>query len=158
MSPSRGIAGVIAKYPVVDIKAELYDGSFHAVDSSELAFKLASASALKMAMQIANPVLLEPVMNVRIYVDKQYMGDVMNEITARRGKVLKMEGKDENRDSGINVISAQIPSAELVRYSIDLTTLTQNKAMFEMSFSHYEPVTGKIAEKVIEERKKFLEE
>jgi len=109
-------------------------------------------------MQIANPVLLEPVMNVRIYVDKQYMGDVMNDITARRGKVLKMEGKDENRDSGINVISAQIPSAELVRYSIDLTTLTQNKAMFEMSFSHYEPVTGKIAEKVIEERKKFLEE
>lgn len=151
-------SGVIAKYPVVDIKAELYDGSFHAVDSSELAFKLASASALKMAMQIANPVLLEPVMNVRIYVDKQYMGDVMNDITARRGKVLKMEGKDENRDSGINVISAQIPSAELVRYSIDLTTLTQNKAMFEMSFSHYEPVTGKIAEKVIEERKKFLEE
>ena len=150
--------GVIAKYPVVDVKTELYDGSFHAVDSSELAFKLASASAFKMAMQIANPVLLEPVMNVRIYVDKQYMGDVMNDITARRGKVLKMEGKDENRDSGINVISAQIPSAELVRYSIDLTTLTQNKAMFEMSFSHYEPVTGKIAEKVIEERKKFLEE
>ena len=150
--------GVIAKYPVVDVKTELYDGSFHAVDSSELAFKIAASNAFRMAMQIASPVLLEPFMNVRIYVDKQYMGDVMSDITARRGRVIKMEGKDENRDSGINVITAQIPKSELLKYSIDITTLTQNKAMFEMSFSHYEPVSGKIADKIIEERNKHLEE
>ena len=150
--------GVLARYPVVDVSAELYDGSYHPVDSSEMSFKIAARSALKKAMEAAGPILLEPVMEVEIFVDKEYMGDILNDITSRRGKVLGMGSKDENDSGGISVVKAQAPLAEMLRYTIDLRAMTSGKATFEMKFSHYDPISGRIAEKVIEERKKELEE
>ncbi len=150
--------GVVARYPVTDVNVELFDGSYHAVDSSEMAFKIASQNAFKKAMEAAGPVILEPVMNVKIFVDKQYMGDVMGDITSRRGKVLGMDSKDDSSDEGITLIRAQIPHAEMLRYSIDITALTQNKAVFEMEFSHYEPISGRVAEQVKALRQKMLEE
>ncbi|MBN1499556.1 MAG: elongation factor G [Spirochaetes bacterium] len=150
--------GIIAKYPVVDVKANLFDGSYHPVDSSEMAFKIAALHAFKIAMENGNPLLLEPIMEVGIFVDKKYMGDIMGDITARRGRVLGMDTKDESSSEGITVIKALVPKAEMLRYSIDLKALTSNNAVFEMKFSHYDPITGKIAEKVIEERMKMLAE
>ena len=150
--------GVLARYPVVDVSVELFDGSYHPVDSSEMSFKIAARSALKKAMEAAGPILLEPVMEVEIFVDKEYMGDILNDITSRRGKVLGMGSKDENDSGGISVVKAQAPLAEMLRYTIDLRAMTSGKATFEMKFSHYDPISGRIAEKVIEERKKELEE
>jgi elongation factor G len=150
--------GVVAKYPVVDVTVDLFDGSYHAVDSSEMAFKIAGTHAFRKAMEAAGPQLLEPIMSVEIYVDKEFMGDIMSDITSRRGKVLGMNSKDESSDTGITVIKAQIPLAEMQRYSVDLKSMTSNKATFTSEFSHYDPINGKIAQKVIEERKKMLEE
>ncbi len=150
--------GVLGKFPVVDLKVDLFFGSYHDVDSSEMSFKIAARSALKKAMETAGPILLEPVMVVDIYVDKEYMGDILNDINGRRGRVLGMGSKDEENSSGISVVKAQVPLAEMLRYSIDLRAMTSGKATFEMEFSHYDPISGKIAEKVIEERKKFFEE
>ncbi|HMB19547.1 MAG TPA: elongation factor G [Spirochaetota bacterium] len=150
--------GVLAKYPVVDVSVDLYDGSYHPVDSSEMSFKIAARGALKKAMEAAGPILLEPVMEVEIFVDKEYMGDILNDITSRRGKVLGMGTKDENDTGGISVVKAQAPLAEMLRYTIDLRAMTSGKATFEMKFSHYDPISGRIAEKVIEDRKKELEE
>ncbi len=148
--------GVLAKFPVVDVWAELYYGSFHDVDSSEMAFKIAARSAFKIAMEAAGPQLLEPIMNVRIFADKEFMGDIMSDITSRRGRVLGMDS-DEN-SSGIQVVRATVPEAEMLRYSTDLRAMTSGKATFEMEFSHYDPISGREADKIIEERKKFLEE
>ncbi len=150
--------GVLAKYPVVDVSVDLYDGSYHPVDSSEMSFKIAARGALKKAMEAAGPILLEPVMEVDIFVDKEYMGDILNDITSRRGKVLGMGTKDENDTGGISVVKAQAPLAEMLRYTIDLRAMTSGKATFEMKFSHYDPISGRIADKVIEDRKKELEE
>jgi len=150
--------GVLAKYPVVDLFVELYDGSFHAVDSSELSFKIAAKNALKKALESASPQLLEPIMDVDIYVDKDFMGDILNDITSRRGKVLGMDANEESQDSGVSVVKAKAPLSELLRYSIDLRSITSGKATFEMRFSHYEPISGRIAEKVIEDRKVQLGE
>ncbi len=150
--------GVLAKFPVVDIKVDLFFGSYHDVDSSEMSFKIAGRSALKKAMEAAGPILLEPVMEVDIYVDKDYMGDILNDINGRRGRVLGMGAKDEESSGGISVVKATVPLAEMLRYSIDLRAMTSGKATFEMNFSHYDPISGKIAEKVIEDRKKMLEE
>ncbi|MDA3900843.1 MAG: elongation factor G [Spirochaetes bacterium] len=150
--------GAVARYPVVDVEAELYDGSFHPVDSSEMSFKIASAHAFKKAMNEAGPVLLEPIMSVSVYVDNQYVGDVMGDVTSRRGRVLGMDSKDETNKEGITRIRALIPHAELLRYSIDLTALTQNKAVFEMEFSSYEPISGRVADKVIADREIMLAE
>ncbi|HQQ51357.1 MAG TPA: elongation factor G, partial [Spirochaetota bacterium] len=151
--------GVLARYPVVDISVELYYGSYHDVDSSEMSFKIAAIQALKKGLESAGPILLEPVMEVEIFVDKEYMGDILNDITSRRGRVLGMGSADEDGDSPISVVKATVPLAEMLRYSIDLRAMTSGKATFEMRFSHYDPISGKIAEKVIEERKKeFAEE
>jgi elongation factor G len=150
--------GVLAKYPVVDVRVEVYDGSYHPVDSSELSFKLAARNAFKKAMESASPQLLEPIMEVDIYVDKEYMGDILNDITSRRGKVLGMGSKDESEVGGISVVKAMAPLAEMLRYTIDLRSMTSGKATFEMRFSHYDPISGRIADKVIEDRKKELEE
>jgi elongation factor G len=149
--------GVLGKYPVVDVGVEIYDGSYHSVDSSEMAFKIASRNCLKKAMEAAGPQLLEPVMKVRIFVDKEFMGDILNDVTSRRGRVLGMDNAEDS-GSSISVVNAQIPLAEMLRYSIDLKSMTSGKATFETEFSHYDPVTGKVAEKVIEARKKLLEE
>ena len=151
--------GVLARYPVVDISVELYYGSYHDVDSSEMSFKIAAIQALKKGLESAGPILLEPVMEVEIFVDKEYMGDILNDITSRRGRVLGMGSTDEDGNSPISVVKATVPLAEMLRYSIDLRAMTSGKATFEMRFSHYDPISGKIAEKVIEERKKeFAEE
>lgn len=149
--------GVLARYPVVDIGIELFDGSYHSVDSSEMAFKIAARNALKEAMKNAGPQLLEPVMEVHIYVDKEFMGDVMNDITGRRGRVLGMDDAQES-GSNVSVIRANVPLSEMLRYTIDLRSMTSGKATFEMNFSHYDPISGRVADKVIEARMKDLEE
>jgi elongation factor G len=149
--------GVLAKYPVVDVWVELFDGSYHDVDSSEMSFKIAARQALKAGMEAAGPQLLEPIMEVSIYVDKEYMGDILNDVTSRRGRVLGMENSGDG-GSGISVVKATVPLAEMLRYTIDLRAMTSGKATFEMRFTHYDPISGRIAEKVIEERKKELED
>lgn len=149
--------GVLAKFPVVDISAELFYGSYHDVDSSEMAFKIATRNCFKVGMENGAPQLLEPVMEVSILVDKEYMGDILNDITSRRGRVLGMESSDDS-DSGISVVKATVPHAEMLRYATDLRAMTSGKGTFEMKFSHYDPISGKDAEKIIAERKKQLEE
>ena len=142
-------SGILAGYPVVDLEAKVVDGKEHSVDSSEMAFKLASRGALRAAMEKAGPALLEPVMNLEVFVDDQFLGDVLSALSSRRGKV---QGQ-EPIGGGIQVIKAQVPQAELLRYSIDLKSITSGTASFEMEFSHYNPITGKIAQDVIKASK-----
>ncbi len=149
--------GVLAKFPVVDVGVELYDGSYHSVDSSEMSFKIAARHAFKKGMEAGGPLLLEPIMNVKVYVDKEYMGDIMSDITSRRGRVVGMDSAEDS-GSNISVVNAAVPLAEMLRYTIDLRAMTSGKATFEMTFSHYDPISGKEAEKVIQERLKQLEE
>ncbi len=137
--------GILAKYPVVDLEAKVIDGKEHPVDSSEMAFKLAARGALKAALEKAKPVLLEPVMNLTVFVDNNYLGDILSDISSRRGRVLGQEPIG----GGIQEVKAQVPQAELLRYSIDLKSITSGTASFEMEFSHYSPITGKIADEVI---------
>ncbi|MGQ9677137.1 MAG: elongation factor G [Chloroflexota bacterium] len=144
--------GVLAGYPVVDVKVTLYDGSFHPVDSSEMAFKLAASQAFKKALSQAQPVLLEPIMNVSITVPDQYMGDVMGDLNTKRARVLGMEPQDGN-----SVIHAQAPLAEMLRYATDLRSITQGRGMYSMDFSHYEEVPAHVAQTVIAEAKKARE-
>ncbi len=150
--------GVLARFPVVDFAVELHFGSYHDVDSSEMSFRIAARNCLKKSLEAAGPILLEPVMEVDIHVDKEYMGDILNDITSRRGRVLGMGDSGDESGNGVSVVKAQVPLAELLRYTIDLKAMTSGKATFEMRFSRYDPISGKIAEKVIEERKKFFEE
>jgi elongation factor G len=145
--------GVIAGYPVVDIKATLFDGSFHTVDSSEQAFKMAGSMAFKKAVQSASPFLLEPIMNVRVKVPEDFMGDVMGDLSGRRGKIQGMEPQGK-----FNVINAQVPLAELYRYSTQLRSMTQGRGHHQREFSHYEEVPHDVAQKVVEEAKKEKEE
>jgi elongation factor G len=138
-------AGILAGYPVVDLEAKVVDGKEHPVDSSELSFKLASRGALRSAMEKADPVLLEPVMNLTVFVDDQYLGDVLSDLSSRRGRVLGQESVG----GGIQEVKAQVPQSELLRYSIDLRSITSGTAGFEIEFSHYSPITGKIADQVV---------
>jgi elongation factor G len=140
--------GVIAGYPMVDVKVQLVDGSFHAVDSSELAFKIAGSLAFKKAAAEANPVLLEPIMNITIRVPEDCVGDVMGDLNSRRGRVMGMDSEPKNE-----VINAQVPMAEIQKYAADLTSFTGGRGSFEVSFSHYEEVPGQLAEKIIEAAK-----
>lgn len=137
--------GILAKYPVVDVEAKVIDGKEHPVDSSEMAFKLAARGALKAALEKAKPVLLEPVMNLTVFVEDNYLGDILSDISSRRGRVLGQEPIG----GGIQEVKAQVPQAELLRYSIDLKSITSGTASFEMEFSHYSPITGRIADDVI---------
>jgi elongation factor G len=141
--------GFLAGYPVVDFKVILYDGSFHPVDSSEMAFKIAGSLAFKKAMEQANPVLLEPIMNVEIYAPQEYAGALTGDLTSRRGR---LQGMDMKRD--IQIIKAQVPMAEMVSYSPVLTSVTGGRGSFHMEFSHYDEVPAHIAQKIIEEAKK----
>jgi elongation factor G len=141
--------GVLAGYPVVDVRASLYDGSFHAVDSSDIAFKIAGAQALKKGLAQGQPVLLEPIMKLTITVPETYTGDITSDLNTRRGRVLGM-----NPGNGINVIEAQAPYAELVRYALNLRSLTQGRGSFVMEFDHYEEVPAYLSQKIIAERKK----
>ena len=142
--------GVIAGYPVVDVKATLYDGSYHDVDSSEMAFKLAANIAFKKGMEEAKPILLEPVMNLSIVVPEEYMGDVIGDINKKRGKVLGMEAFKNNKE----IIYAQAPQSETFKYAIDLRAMTQGRGYFEMELDHYEEVPEQLTQKIIENAKK----
>jgi len=145
--------GVLAGFPVVDIKVELIDGSYHEVDSSELAFKRAAALALRDALQRGKPILLEPIMRLEITVPEEYMGDVIGDVGARRGQIKSIE------DTGnAKLITALVPLAELMSYAGDLRSITQGRAHFTMFFSHYAEVPQSVAEKIIAQRKRELEE
>jgi elongation factor G len=141
--------GVLAGYPVVDVKVSLYDGSFHAVDSSDIAFKIAGAQALKKGLSQGQPVLVEPIMNLTITVPEMYTGDITSDLNTKRGRVLGM-----NPANGINVIEAQAPYAELVRYALNLRSLTQGRGSFVMQFDHYEEVPAHLSQKIIDDKKK----
>ncbi|MCL7489524.1 MAG: elongation factor G [Desulfobulbaceae bacterium] len=138
--------GVIAGYPFVDVRIYLVDGSYHAVDSSEMAFKVAGSLAFKKAVQEANPVLLEPIMEVTVHVPKEHVGDVMGDMNSRRGKVLGMDSTDK-----YEVISAHVPQKEILLYAPDLTSMTGGRGTFKVKFSHYEEVPAHLAEKIIAE-------
>ncbi|HCO11956.1 MAG TPA: elongation factor G, partial [Desulfonauticus sp.] len=140
--------GVLAGYPVVDFKVTLYDGSYHSVDSSEMAFKIAGSMAFKKAVEKCKPVLLEPIINVTVYIPDEYMGDVIGDISSRRGKVL---GSDSQ--NGITEVKAQVPMAEMLTYAQSLTAMTSGQGTYTMEFDHYEEVPSQIAEKVIAESK-----
>ena len=136
--------GVLAGYPVVDVKVELVDGSFHEVDSSEMAFKIAGSMAFKAAVERANPVLLEPVMDVEVVTPAEYMGDVVGDINSRRGKV---GGMAQRRDA--QLIGASVPLAEMFGYATTMRSLSQGRAVYSMQFSHYEQVPKSKADEII---------
>lgn len=137
--------GILAGYPVTNIKATLYDGSYHDVDSSEMAFKMAASIAFKKGMEEAQPILLEPVMKLTITVPEEYMGDVMGDINKRRGKILGMEPDDKGRQ----VIYAEAPQSETFKYAIDLRSMTQGRGFFEMELEKYSEVPQQLASKII---------
>jgi len=138
---------------VVDIKVTVFDGSFHTVDSSDMAFKIAGSIGFKACFQKADPYLLEPIYNIEVLVPDEYMGDVMGDISSRRGRIMGME-----QDGTMQRIKAQVPLAELYKYSTSLRSLTQGRGHHSMDFSHYEEVPREIAAKVVEEAKKQKEE
>ena len=141
--------GILAGYPVVNVKATLYDGSYHPVDSNEMAFKIAASLAFKKGMEQAHPVLLEPIMKVEVRIPESYMGDVMGDLNKRRGKVLGMEMLED----GTQLVIGEAPHSELFEYAIDLRSMTQARGDFTMEFDRYEEVPANIAEKIIEESK-----
>lgn len=136
--------GPLAGYPVVDVRCEVYDGKMHPVDSKDIAFQIAGREVFKKTFMQAGPVLLEPVMNVKITVPEEYMGDIMSDLNTRRGRVQGME-----QVKGKGIITAQVPLAEMQRYSIDLRSMTQGRGFYSMTLSHYEPVPPHIAEPII---------
>jgi elongation factor G len=140
--------GVLAGYPVVDLKVRFYDGKSHDVDSSEMAFKIAASMCFKKGVQEANPVLLEPIMKMEISVPEENMGDVMGDLNGRRGKVLGMEGEGRYQ-----TIKAQAPLSEVLRYALDLNAMTAGRGFFSMEHSHYEEVPSQLAEKVVAQAK-----
>ncbi len=139
--------GPIAGYPVVNLKATLYDGSYHPVDSNEMAFKLAAQLAFRKGIKEANPVLLEPIMKVEITIPDEYMGDIMGDMNKRRGRILGMDPQED----GTQLVIAEAPYAELFEYAIDLRSMTQARGSFNIEFTRYEEVPAQIAEKIIEE-------
>lgn len=145
--------GILAGYPVVDFKVTLFDGSYHEVDSSELAFKIAASMAFKKAMEQASPVLLEPIMNVEIYAPEEYAGDIMGELNARRGRVQGMDMKGSTQ-----VIKAQVPLAEMLTFAPALTSLTGGRGSYHMKFSHYDEVPPHLTQKIVEQARREKEE
>ena len=139
--------GIIAGFPVIGIDATVYDGSYHDVDSSEMAFKIAGSMAFKKAMEDSRPVLLEPVLELEIFVAPDYTGDVMGDINARRGKVLGMETRGRNQ-----VVRAEVPMGESLQYAVELRQMTSGQGYFTQKFSHYEEVPAPVMQKVIAER------
>jgi len=140
--------GILAGYPVTNVKVTLVDGSYHPVDSNEMSFKIAGSLAFRKGMEKANPVLLEPIMNVEILVPEQFMGDIMGDLNSKRGRIMGMEPKGK-----FQVIKAQAPLAEMYRYAIDLKSITQARGSFKMELSHYEDVPQRIAEEIINAKK-----
>lgn len=140
--------GVLAGYPVEDVKVKLFDGSFHPVDSSEMAFKIAGSIAFKEGAKKAGPILLEPIMAVEVVTPEEYLGDVMGDLNSRRGKI---EGMTPRKDA--QVVRAMVPLAEMFGYATILRSMTQGRALYTMQFSHYEPVPRSIADQIIEKVK-----
>jgi elongation factor G len=136
--------GSLAGYPVVNIKTILYYGSFHPVDSSDICFKIAGAQALKKGLSQGQPILLEPIMNIEVTVPEEFTGDIISDLNTKRARVQGM-----NPGGGINVIEAQVPQAEVLRYAIDLKSITQGRGNYTIEFSHYEEVPVHISQKVI---------
>jgi len=137
-------SGVLAGYPAIDFRAVLYDGKYHPVDSSEIAFRIAASLGFKKAMEEANPVLLEPIMQLAITVPEEFMGDVLGDLNSKRARVMGME-----QSGGLSVITAQAPLAEIQRYATDLRSMTQGRGHFTMEFDHYEEVPDHIAQEII---------
>jgi elongation factor G len=137
--------GVLAGYPVEDIKVKLFDGSFHDVDSSEMAFKIAGSIAFKEAARKANPVLLEPIMEVEVVTPEEYMGDVMGHLSSKRGRI---EGMSQRSDA--QVIKSLVPLSEMFGYATTLRSMTQGRAIYSMQFAHYDEVPKNISEQIIE--------
>jgi len=140
--------GYLAGYPMVDVRVTLYDGSYHDVDSSDMAFKIAGSLGFKNAVEKAKPVLLEPIMNMEVTVPDECMGDVIGDLNSRRGKVLGMDTKGHSQ-----VIKSRVPMAEVLKYAPDLRSITSGRGEFQMEFSHYEEVPPHLSEKVIKEAK-----
>jgi elongation factor G len=136
--------GALAGYPMVDVKVTLFDGSYHDVDSSEIAFKIAGSMAFKEAARKASPVLLEPIMSVEVVVPEDFMGDVIGDLNSRRGRVLGMDTRP-----AAQAIDARVPLAQMFGYATDLRSMTQGRATYTMQFSHYEPVPANVAEGII---------
>ncbi|OGP73125.1 MAG: translation elongation factor G [Deltaproteobacteria bacterium RBG_16_49_23] len=145
-------SGVLAGFPVVDVKVRFYDGKSHEVDSSEMAFKLAAIMCFKKGVQEANPVLLEPVMKVEVTAPDESIGDVIGDLNSRRGRVLKVDGK-----GNYQVIQANVPMSEMLKYAPDLNSKTGGRGIFTMEFSHYEEVPAQLTEKIIAQAKKDKE-
>jgi elongation factor G len=139
------VEGILAGYPIVDLKAKLYFGSYHDVDSSEMSFKIAGRLAFKAAFEHCRPVLLEPIMQITVTVPNEFMGDVIGDLNSRRGKVLGADTKG----GGQQMIRAHVPMSEVLRYAPDLRSMTSGRGDFELEFSHYEETPPHIAEKII---------
>ena len=146
-------SGFLAGYPIADIKVTLFDGSYHPVDSSDMAFQIAASMALKKAFEAAGSVLLEPIMNVEIIVPEEFMGQITGDINSRRGRVMGMEVKGKNE-----VVKAQIPLAEMFKYTSDLRSVTGGRGSYTMSFANYEVVPARIAQGVVEKAKQAKKE
>jgi len=145
--------GILTGFPVVDFKAALYDGSYHPVDSSDIAFQLAAIIAFKKVSETAGPMLLEPIMKVEVTVPEDYMGDVIGDLNSKRGRVLGMDSV-----AGLSTISAEVPLAEMQRYATGLRSMTQGRGIFTMEFDHYEEVPAHLVEGIVEQAKKEREE
>jgi elongation factor G len=141
-------SGVLAGYPLIDVKATLVDGSYHDVDSSEMAFKIAGSMAMKEAVLKASPVLLEPMMKVEVEVPENFLGDVMGDLNSRRGQIEGMGSED-----GLAKVTAKVPLAEMFGYATDIRSKTQGRGIFSMEFSHYEEIPRNVAEAIIAKSK-----
>ena len=144
--------GVLAGYPVIDIQVVLYDGSYHPVDSSELAFKIAGSMAFKKAFIEANPIILEPILEVEIRAPEQFLGDIISDLNTRRGKILGMDST-----KGISIVRALVPEQEMLTYGLDLASITQGRGYFTAKFAKYEEVPQRLAEDIIKKRKQETE-
>jgi elongation factor G len=147
------ISGILAGFPVVDVAVNLYDGSFHAVDSSDMAFKIAGSMAFKKGMAEASPVILEPIMELEVTIPEKYMGDIIGDINAKRGKIITMI-PEENK---MQVIKATVPQSESFNYSVDLKSISQGRGQFNQKFSHYDELPGLLAQPLIEKKKEEKE-
>jgi elongation factor G len=145
--------GVIAGYPIVDVKAVVFDGKYHPVDSKDIAFQTAGREGFKEAMREASPALLEPIYNIQVIVPDEYMGDVMGDLNTRRGRVQGMEQR-ANR----TIVKAQVPLAEILRYGTDLRSMTQGRGIYSIEFDHYDPVPSHLADSIVEQHKQEHEE
>ena len=141
--------GVLAGFPLVDVKATLYDGSFHPVDSSGVSFEIAGSNALSGGVNNASPQLLEPIMHVQITVPDTDTGDVMGDLNSKRARILGMNPEG----NGYTTVEAEAPQAEMLRYATDLRSQTQGRGWFTLKFDHYDPVPGHLVDKVVQEQK-----